>query len=770
MALIVVGAAWLAGMFPVAAWGAPWWMGGLWTGCLAVGVVARHPARWRLAAVAVVLAGASGWRLAGTLGREPGAVAQFLGREAVVWGTVVSEPDQGDLATSYDIRVDRLEADGEAVTAAGGIRATLGQYTRLLPGDHVRLEGDLEPAPVFDGFDYRAYLHGRGIDGTMLYPRVELEEAGGTSPGRLLTEMRLALDEALQRALPEPEASLGAGIAFGRDDGLSRELKAAFNASGLRHLVAVSGSNLVLVSAVGTALAVATVGRRWAWLPAAVLLGVYVLLAGFEPSVVRAAIMAAVLLGGEQVGRPQAGMPALALAAIVMTGVEPGLILDAGFQLSVAATAGLLAFGGWFRAAFDMVRRSGPGEWLPGWVGEVAAISCAATVATMPIQWAQFDRVSLVGPIANVAVQPMVVLAFWASLLTALLGVVSPGLGWLAGLAAYYPLRYMVEAAEWAASVPGASVAPDTASGWLPMTAGAAIAAAGWLAFARLAPVDAPSRRAELRAKAGQRLLAGGALAALALVVFSGMGREGGLRIDVLNVGQGDAILLTTPAGRQVLVDGGPSGLRLARELGEVMPHWDRSIELVIISHPQEDHIGGLPALAERFRTGPAVVNGDVNATATSALVTRRFETLTVIAGDTFELDGVGFRVLWPPPGIAGELNERSLVLEVIYEGDTVLLTGDIEAGTQRQLMEEVAGRVDILKVPHHGSRTNDPGFLASTGAQVAVISVGAGNRYGHPHPATLGALEGLAIFRTDLDGRVTIRVNDGEVRISTQR
>ncbi|WP_322796159.1 DNA internalization-related competence protein ComEC/Rec2 [Tepidiforma sp.] len=770
MVLIVAGAAWLAGLFPVAAWGAPWWMGSLWTGCAATGVLARHPQRWRLAAAGVVLAGAAGWRMDAALGRDPAAVASFLGREVVIWGTVVSEPDQGDLSTSYDIRVDRLEADGEAVTDAGAIRATLGQYTELLPGDRVRLEGDLEPAPVFDGFDYRAYLQRRGIAGTMLYPRVELEEGGGPSPGRVLTEMRLALDGALQRALPEPEASLGAGIAFGRDDGLSRDLKAAFNESGLRHLVAVSGSNLVLVSAVGTALAVATVGRRWALLPAGLLLALYVLLAGFEPSVVRAAIMAAVLLGGELVGRPQAGMPALALAAIVMTGLEPGLMLDAGFQLSVSATAGLLAFGGWFRAGFEKVRRTGPGEWLPGWVGEVAAISCAATLATLPIQWAQFDRVSLIGPLANVAVQPAVVLAFWASLLTALLGAVSPGLGWLAGLAAYYPLRYVVEAAEWAASVPGASAAPETAGGWLPLTAGAVVAAAGWLAYARLAPVEAPSRRAESRAKAGQRLLAGGALAALAVVVVSGMGREEGLRIDVLDVGQGDAILLTTPAGRQVLVDGGPSGLRLARELGAVMPHWDRSIELVIISHPQEDHIGGLPALAERFRVGPAVSNGDSNRTATAALTAQRFEAVTAGAGDSFELDGVVFRVLWPRQGDDGDLNERSLVIEVSYEGTAILLTGDIEAGAQQVLAEAVAGRVDILKVPHHGSRTSDPNFLRQTGARVAVISVGAGNRYGHPHPNTLAALEGAAVFRTDLDGRITIRVHDGEVRVATQR
>ncbi len=775
MLLVGLGVAWVVGLLPVGLWSAPWWMGAAWMAASGVPVALRGRVRPAAVAAGVVLAGVAGWRLDGAMGDDPPPVAAYTALEAVIVGVVISEPDPGELTTAYDIRVERLDLEGRgAVQDAGVIRAWVHQYDRFLPGDRVLLEGELEEAPVFDGFDYRSYLASRGIGAVMWRPRTTLLEPGGRSPARELTRLRLELDAALQRSLPEPEASLGSGIAFGRDGGLSREVKDAFNRSGLRHLVAVSGANLVMVAMLTLAVLSRAIGRSRALAAAAAAVSCYVLLAGFEPSVARATVMTAVLFVGEAVGRPQSGLPGLAFALIVLTAAWPRLALDAGFQLSAAATAGLLTFGPWLRWSFEQARRWWPVSWLPGWATEVAALSLAATVATTPITWAHFGAVSIVGPLANIVVQPVVAVAFWLSLAAAGAGLAWRAAGEVAGTVAFLPLRVVVDAAAMAAAPSWAAVAPGHLD---PGAAAAAMAIPGAAAAVayRFPPSPVPiSEAARRRARLGGRLLLAGAGTAMAVFFVPGtIGRSAGLTVDVLDVGQGDAVLLTTPGGEQVLIDTGPSGLRLARELGDVMPPWDRKVELVIISHPQEDHIGGLPALAARFRLGSVVTNGDRNATRTGILTARAVDGRTVVAraGDRFTLGGVEFHVLWPHDEVpAGELNRRSLVVLAQYNGVRLLFTGDIGAAEQRALLDQVGGGFDVLKVPHHGSKNSDVAFLGLASGGVAVISAGEGNPFGHPHPATLEALRGALVARTDQDGRIRVEVRDGVIRVSSVR
>jgi competence protein ComEC len=140
-------------------------------------------------------------------------------------------------------------------------------------------------------------------------------------------------------------------------------------------------------------------------------------------------------------------------------------------------------------------------------------------------------------------------------------------------------------------------------------------------------------------------------------------------------------------------------------------------------------------------------------------------------AGDRFEFDGVAFRIVWPPDGIPGdELNRRSLAVLAEYGGVRLLFTGDLGAAEQRALLETLGGSVDVLKVPHHGSKNSDAAFLGLAAGGLAVISAGEGNPFGHPHPATLEALGGATIARTDRDGRIRIEVKEGTVRVTTER
>lgn len=314
MALPLAGLAWFAAMAAVAALDLPAWL---------LPLVLLSLARWSAAlAILAVVALAGGWRLeTADYGALPAAVA-LVGQDVTVEGDVVSEPDPGERSTGFDVALDRVFSPAGALPTAGKVRLTDHQYSDLLPGDRVRLSGELAEPPVFPGFDYRGFLARCGVVGLMRFPQVELLERGEVSFARQTAKARLALDRRLQQALPEPEASLAAGIAFGRDGTLPDDLYDDFRDSGLAHLVAVSGSNVSLVTQLAFLLTIPLLGRRRAILPALLLGAAYLVAAGFSPSVVRAGVMAAILLAGLWLGRPQSGLPALALAGMLMTALD----------------------------------------------------------------------------------------------------------------------------------------------------------------------------------------------------------------------------------------------------------------------------------------------------------------------------------------------------------------------------------------------------------------------------------------------------------------
>jgi competence protein ComEC len=303
----------------------------------------------------------------------------------------------------------------------------------------------------------------------------------------------------------------------------------------------------------------------------------------------------------------------------------------------------------------------------------------------------------------------------------------------------------------------------------------AALAIAGWPAYRYLAPTT--RQRAGHRVQWRHRLvLASGVASVLAVIAWhvsiGPIGGPGALVVDVLDVGQGDAILLTTPHGHQVLVDTGPSGIGLARELGAVLPHWDHSIDTLVVTHGDEDHVAGSGAALLRYDFSSEIDNGGTRSTQSFGAYLRRAQVRHATKrGDEWTDDGVRFQVLWPPPDYeTTQANDASVVLRVTYGGVRVLLTGDFEASAQHALMALDDVGADILKVPHHGSKTSAPDFFAAVAPSVAVISVGKDNRYGHPAPETVAALSPAQVLRTDLSGRVRLRITGGRIAVETER
>lgn len=771
MTLPLLAAAWLLGFAAVGVWDAPVWVAGAWFAAAAPGAwTLRGRGAAALLGAAAVMALLGAWRFEAWADEPLPDLARSAGTEVTLEGRIDSEPDPGLTTHRYHVRAERVEDGGVWRETEGRALITVRQTERLGYGTPVRLSGTLEAPPELKAFDYRAFLARRDIVGTMSFPRVEqVGEAPRDSPRALAAEMRLRLERSMQAALPEPAAALGSGIVMGRDGTMPRELTEAFRETGLAHFVAVSGSNIALVTALAFLLFVPLVGRNWAILPATASLVLYVFLAGAEETVVRAGIMALIVLVGFWLGRPRSGLAALAAAAIVMTAAQPRLALEAGFQLSVASTAGLIVFGPWIRYGLAWVAaRVGAAGVVPDVLLDVASLSLAAWVAALPIIWVTFGQVSLIGPLVNIPTVPVFALAFWLSGAAAIAGAVWEPAGWAVGLVAYYPLAFIIWMAEAGASVPRAAVAVPRFGAEAALLATVVLGALAWPAYRYLAPrLAAQEPRRDIVRTVRAAALTGGAGALVAAVVAVSIWPAAGpgeLQVTVLDVGQGDAILVTTPNGERVVVDGGPSGIVLARELGDVLPHWQRGIAAVVLTHPDSDHVGGLPALLERFDVRQVYDNGQPRDTAIFGEYVEEAGTReTLRHGDVFEVDGVRFETLWPPPGsLDGPRNTWSVVLRVTYGDATILLTGDIDETAQHALLASGDVGAHVLKVPHHGASTNADGFFDATGAWVTVISAGEGNRFGHPTDETLVDLEGRAVLRTDLHGRVTI-VSDGD-------
>lgn len=510
----------------------------------------------------------------------------------------------------------------------------------------------------------------------------------------------------------DPAAGLLAGFLVGDTRNVPTGWLESLRRSGLTHYVAVSGSNVALflllwwfvVGPLG-------LGARRRAVVGLVGLVLFAVVTRWEPSVLRASVMAGVVLVARAAGLGLTPWVALGGSVVGLLAVSGELAVDVGFQLSVGATVGVMAGAGMFRGR------------LPSWLATPLGATTAAQVAVAPILLAHFGTIPLLSPLANLVAAPLVTMS------TAL-----GGIGLLAGLP---PLQAAgVEAARAVLTV--ADVA-----GQGPQL--------GWVAVGAIAAVGAAVVIRPLR----PAVAAAGLLLVIRLLVPTAAAPES--TAVIFDVGQGDAILVRDH-GATMLVDGGPDGRLILQKLAE---YGVRRIDVLVLSHPHDDHAAGLVAVAERFPVGfiwhPGFRGGEAGPASQRLLglaEQKQIPTAVPAVGDRIELGQVGVEVLGPKRRYASP-NNQSIVLRLAVGGMTVLLPGDIEALAQRELG---AIHVDVLKVPHQGAATSDAAWLASVGASVAVISVGP-NHFGHPSSTIIEALEasGSRVIRTDQHGDVVV-------------
>ncbi|MET9232127.1 DNA internalization-related competence protein ComEC/Rec2 [Lentzea sp. NPDC003310] len=727
------------------------WQAAALTGLTAgiIGLLAWRRAWWtRTCAIALLISGpvAAAWVGGHVLRAEthPLRLAAEQGRSTTLTVELTTRPKGiraagfGGTQAGVQNVVIRATTDGAQVV----LLAPAEKWRDLLPGQEVTAKGTL--APPRGGDLASALLRVRGPPLDPQPPPVWQAWAD---------ELRDGLREA-SRVLDAEEAGLLPALVVGDTEQMVPRIVEEFRTAGLSHLLAVSGANLAIICG-AVYLLVRRLGPRVAAGAALVALVGFVVLAGPEPSVLRAAVMGAVALLALVVGRQRSAVPSLAVAVLVLVVLDPALGGDPGFALSVVATAALvLVAPRWAQA----LKRRG----VPNGLAEAIVVPMAASLATAPVVAGLSGQISLVSVVANLVAGPVVAPATVLGVVAAAVAPVSGGVAEVVVHVAGPAVGWLITVGRQASAVPGAAVGwPD---GW-----------GGALALTAVCAVVVLLLRFKKTRTLVVAVLVGGFVVLVPLRVVAPVWPPDGWKVVSCDVGQGDALVLATDdADTAVLVDTGPDPGAVDRCLKTL---GIKRIPLVVLTHLHADHVGGLEAVLTGRAVGAVAVGPlkeprwawrEVGGRARAAGV----RVVEPQAGERFALPGLELEVLGPRRAPVGgventTVNDYSLVLRAHTRAGRVLLTGDVELAGQAALLGERDLSAEVLKVPHHGSRSSLPAFLNAVRPRVALVSVGEGNRYGHPSPHVIDVLRtgGALVLRTDRDGDLAVLPGNRVVR-----
>jgi len=711
-----------------------------------------------------------GWRFQAAQPEiSPVFVAWYNDRDQKVTltGWLIAPPDQRDAYTNLRLQIDRLELGGQNFPVHGLVQVRTQPGADFQVGDVLLMRGYLN-TPLENGdFSYRDYLARQGIHSTLYADQVSaLPFRSGNPLFRLIFTIKGHLLKTLKQIFPEPEASLLAGILLGVDQGLSPDLQRAFNNTGTTHIIAISGFNIAILAALFATLFSHLWGPRRGALAAVLGIAFYTLLVGAEASVLRSAIMGGSALFARQVGRRQDGLNTLGFVAGLMCIFNPFLPWDVGFQLSFAATLGLVLFASplqefsvsWLSTRLPQARVQA----IAGPLAEYLLFTLAAQVTTLPLMAYHFGRISMISFLANPFILPAQPAVMIASGLALLLGLIYLPLGQLAAWLAWPFSSYTIRVVEFFNRLPnGVLVLGDFSLLFVVI-----------YYFLLFGLSFTPIRLKEILRPILRPAVLLTSLVILTFLVWrTSFSRPvGHLTLTFLDVGSADAVLIKTPSGRNLLVNGGPARSVLTDALGRYISPFDRRLDFLVLASTREDQVTSLPGAMELFPPGAVLWSGASEASYSamqlqSWLVSESIPITLAEPGQELDLgDSASLKVLAVNPG--------GSVLLVTWQNFRALLPIGMDFdGLQAVGSDPGLAPLSVLLLANSGyAPLNPPDWIANLSPRLSILSVSAADPYGLPDPETLSAVKSYPLLRTDHSGWVRVSTDGNRMWVETEK
>jgi competence protein ComEC len=692
--------------------------------------------------------------------------------DLLITGTLVEPPDYRDDYTNLRLEVSSVDTGDRNLPAGGLILARVSNNQVFHYGDMLRLRGKLKTPPENEEFSYRDYLAAQQIHSYMSSAEVTfLPGRGGNLVSAALYQFKEKALENIYRLFPDPESSLLAGILLGVDTGLTRELQQAFKNTGTAHIIAISGFNISIIAGLFVTFFSRFLGPRRGALLAVIGIVFYTILVGGEAAVVRAAIMGGLALFARQVGRRQFALNTLLAVALLMCLWNPLYVWDVGFQLSLFATLGLILYAEPFsQFANRIITRYFPAsaaEQSAKLLSEFVLLTFAAQLTTIPIMAYHFKRISLVSFLANPFILPAQPAVMILGGLAVLLSLVWSPLGQLAGWIAWPFVVYTIRMVEIFDRIPHGTLFLGDLSIWFVI-----------LFYVVLLSVTFGGARLKEALSANRdrlRLPVGIGLVVLVLALLlvwraAAAVPDRYLHVTFMDVGSAEAVLIKTPTGKHILINGGPSLTTLSDELGRRLPAFNRKLDWLIVAGTEENDVAALPRVIERYPPDAVLWSGNIEASFSSRVLNEYLSLSDIPVVNTepeqiLELgDGATLRALTVGP--------RGVILLLEWKNFRALLP----VGMSFEALDELrygasVGPVNVLSLADAGYAPSNPAeWITNLNPELVLLSVDAADENGMPDSEVLESVEDFDLLRTDRNGWIEITTDGTQMWVNVER
>lgn len=696
------------------------------------------------------------------------------GHEVLVTGWVTDPLDLRDNYANLKVYATSIDTgDGTDVNVKGNLLVRADPDEEYHYGEVIRLRGKLETPIETEEFSYRDYLARQGIHSIMSSAEVTvLPGREGAFFFRGLYAIKEHALKTVYRIFPDPEASLLAGILLGVDKGLPEDLQQAFQETGTAHIIAISGFNISIIAGFLLTIFKRLLGRNRGAIFAAAGILLYTLLVGADASVMRAAAMGVAALLAHHIGRRQDGLNILFFVAALMNIINPHYIEDVGFQLSFFATLGLILYAeplenfaarllSSFNLPPDAIQRSAR------LVSDFVLLTLAAQITTLPIMAFHFNRLSLISFIANPFILPAQPLVMMAGGLAVITGMLLLPLGQLVAFIAFPFVSYTIRMVELFGSMPGAAVSLDfpflLVVAWFAVLLG--------LTYGR-EPIKEFIQSLKKQNPTFPIWTGIGALMIIVVLLWRAVLSmpDGRLHITFLDTGTSDAILVQTPSGDNLLINGGESLTQLSSQIGRRLPLFNRRLDWLIVASTQESQVASLPRLMDRYPPEQVLWAGNVEAsyparTLNEWLISHQVRVTRAEKDHVLDLgSGATLSVL--------SVDERGAVLLIEYGGFRTLLPVGMSFDSQAKVLgdEKIPPLTALLLADSGYAPLNSRDWIDFLEPQLVILSVSADNRDGLPDPGTLEAVGERMLLRTDVNGWIEIATDGRSIWVEVER